>query len=63
MTTSLEAAPKDVKALPAEAQALWVSSYNQDFGWRCSEAHAQKAAWRAVAAAFEQRGATWTRRA
>lgn len=52
MTLSLETLPKDAKALPAEAQRLFLSTYNVDFGWRCSEQHAQKAAWRAVQAQF-----------
>jgi cation transport regulator ChaB len=52
MTLSLETLPKDAKALPPEAQRLFLASYNTDFGWRCSEQHAQKAAWRAVQAQF-----------
>jgi cation transport regulator ChaB len=48
MTVSLTSLPKDAKALPPEAQELYVATYNKDFGWRCSEAHAAKAAWRAV---------------
>ncbi|MEA3191576.1 MAG: hypothetical protein QOD77_2158 [Thermoplasmata archaeon] len=50
MTVTLESVPKDVKAIPPEAQALWVAAYNKDFGWRCSEAHAATAAWRVVQA-------------
>ena len=48
MTLSLATLPKDAKAMPAEAQAVFLDVYNRDFGWRCSEAHAAKAAWRAV---------------
>lgn len=40
--------PKDAKALPAEAQRVFLDAYNADFGWRCSEGHAEKAAWRQV---------------
>lgn len=52
MTLAPESLPKDAKALPAEAQQVFLKAYNVDFGWRCSEQHAQKAAWRAVAAQF-----------
>jgi cation transport regulator ChaB len=52
MTLTMDALPKAAKALPAEGQQLYVDAYNADFGWRCSEAHAEKAAWRAVAARF-----------
>lgn len=52
MTLSLETLPKDAKTLPADAQKVFVAAYNTDFGWRCSEQHAEKAAWRAVAAQF-----------
>lgn len=52
MTLTLESLPKDAKALPAEAQQLFLKAYNQDFGWRCSEQHAAKAAWRAVEAQY-----------
>ncbi len=48
VTTSLDALPKKVKELPEEAQKLWAEAYNRDFGWRCSEAHAEKAAWRSL---------------
>ena len=48
MTLSLATLPKDAKAMPPEAQQVFLASYNRDFGWRCSEAHAAKAAWRAV---------------
>lgn len=56
MTLSLESLPKDAKALPPEAQGLFLEAYNRDFGWRCSEGHAEKAAWRAVQAQFPQLG-------
>lgn len=52
MTTTLESLPKAAKTLPAEAQRAWADAYNRDFGWRCSESHAEKAAWRSVRAAF-----------
>lgn len=48
MTLSVSTLPKDAKALPPEAQDVFLRVYNEDFGWRCSEAHAAKAAWRAV---------------
>lgn len=47
---TLATLPKDAKALPAAAQALFLESYNKDFAWRCSEGHAEKAAWREVIA-------------
>jgi len=50
MTLSPTTLPKEAKALPAEAQQVFMDAYNADFGWRCSEQHAQKAAWRAVIA-------------
>ena len=50
MTLSLTTLPKEAKAMPADAQQLFLEVYNRDFGWRCSEAHAAKAAWRAVGA-------------
>jgi hypothetical protein len=49
MTLSLATIPKDAKALPPEAQQVYLDVYNADFGWRCSEGHAAKAAWRVVA--------------
>lgn len=48
MTVTLASLPKDAKALPPEAQKAFMDAYNRDFGWRCSEAHAAKAAWLAV---------------
>lgn len=65
MTIRLEEigkADKETKKLPEEAQRLWVDTYNQDFAWRCQEAHAQKAAWRAVRMAGWQKGEeAWTK--
>jgi cation transport regulator ChaB len=52
MTLAPETLPKDAKTLPPEAQKVFLAAYNQDFGWRCSEQHAEKAAWRAVLAQF-----------
>lgn len=46
---TLATLPKNAKALPPEAQAAFLDSYNRDFSWRCSEGHAEKAAWRAIA--------------
>ncbi len=54
MTISMEALPKMAKTLPPDAQRVFVEAYNQDFGWRCSEAHAEKAAWRAVLERFPE---------
>ncbi len=48
MTLTAATIPKAAKALPAEAQAIFLTVYNADFGWRCSEGHAEKAAWAAV---------------
>lgn len=63
MTTDLESLPKAAKVLPAEAQKAWVDAYNADFGWRCSESHAEKAAWRVVRQAYEEKAGAWTRKA
>lgn len=64
VTVTLEKAPKDVKALPEEAQPLWVETYNKDFGWRCSEAHANKAAWRTIYQHYDQHDdGSWTTKA
>ena len=57
MTLTLDSLPKTAKALPPEAQRVYADTYNRDFGWRCSEAHAEKAAWRAVVAQFPQAAA------
>ncbi len=62
MTTTLESVPKLVKALPDDAKALWVEEYNRDFAWRCSESHAEKAAWLAVRQSYKQDGDAWSRR-
>ena len=59
MTQSLDKLPKDVKGLPAAAQVLWVETYNHDFGWRGQEAHAEKAAWRAIRADYAESDAGW----
>ncbi len=63
MTVSLEKLPKDVKALPEEAHKTWVDAYNKDFGWRCSESHATKAAWRIIYQQYHQtEDGSWTRK-
>ena len=51
---TLATLPKDAKALPPEAQTAFLAAYNRDFGMRCSEGHAEKAAWRTVAARWPQ---------
>ena len=63
MTTTLESLPKQAKTLPPDAQKAWVDAYNADFGWRCSESHAEKAAWRVVRSHYEERNGAWTRKA
>lgn len=55
MTISPTGLPKEAKKLPPEAQQLFVATYNDDFAWRAQEAHALKAAWRAVRLRFEER--------
>lgn len=50
MTLKMDSLPKDAKAMPPEAQKVFLDAYNADFGWRCSEGHAEKAAWKAIAA-------------
>jgi cation transport regulator ChaB len=56
-------ADKNAKDLPDEAKALWVDTYNADFGQRASEAHAMKAAWRALRAAYEEtEDGSWKKR-
>lgn len=64
MIASIDSLPsKDSKALPEDARVVFMNTYNEDFGWRCSEAHALKAAWRAVDAAFVQgEDGTWATR-
>jgi ChaB protein len=54
MTFTLAMLPKEAKAMPPEAQKVFLDAYNRDFGWRCSEAHAEKAAWLAVAARWPE---------
>lgn len=54
MTVTIESLPKAAKTLPPEAQKVFVDAYNGDFGWRCSEGHAEKAAWLAVGARWPQ---------
>jgi hypothetical protein len=54
MTVTLASLPKDAKALPPEAQKAFMDAYNRDFGWRCSEAHAAKAAWLSVASRWPE---------
>jgi hypothetical protein len=54
MTLTLATLPKEAKALPAEAQKAFLDTYNRDFGWRCSEAHAIKAAWLTVGARWPE---------
>jgi len=57
MTLTPESLPKAAKALPPEAQRMYLDAYNGDFGWRCSEAHAEKAAWRVVAGSYPEAAA------
>ncbi|MHB8632471.1 MAG: ChaB family protein [Thermoplasmatota archaeon] len=59
MTVRPQALPKEAKALPPAAQELWVTAYNADFGWRSSESHAEKEAWRAVRARYHERDGAW----
>ncbi len=54
MTLTLETIPKAARALPADVQTVFLDAYNADFGWRCSEGHAEKAAWSAVAARWPE---------
>ncbi len=62
MTLSLEdKLPKPVKALPDDGQRMWVEEYNKDFGWRCSESHAEKAAWNVVRRHYRQDGESWVK--
>lgn len=63
MTVTAANLPKEAKALPPEAQELYIQAYNQDFAWRAQESHADKAAWRAVHGRFEKRGEAWVRKA
>jgi cation transport regulator ChaB len=62
MTLTIEdKLPKPVKSLPDEAKLIWVAEYNKDFGWRCSEAHAEKAAWNVVRHQYKLDGETWVK--
>ena len=64
MTLALEKLPKEVKALPEGAQKEWIEFYNKDFGWRCSESHATKAAWREIYHRYDEHDdGTWTPKA
>ncbi len=62
MIASVEDMPsKAAKELPDDAKAIFMDAYNEDFAWRCQEAHALKAAWRAVRNQFVQgEDGTWT---
>ena len=51
---TLATLPKAAKTLPAEPQQAFLAAYNRDFAWRCSEGHAEKAAWRAVGARWPE---------
>ena len=54
---------KAAKGLPEEAKVIFAETYNHDFAWRCQEAHALKAAWRAIHRDWiEGEDGTWTRR-
>lgn len=65
MLASVEDMPnKAAKDLPAAARETFLAAYNEDFGWRCSEAHASKAAWRAVRRHWQHKDdGTWAPRA
>lgn len=53
---------KDAKNLPDDAKEVFAAAYNEDYGWRCSEAHALKAAWRAVLQEYTQaEDGSWTK--
>ena len=62
MIASVEDMPsKAAKELPEAAKQIFMDAYNKDFAWRCQEAHALKAAWRAVRHQFVQsEDGTWT---
>jgi cation transport regulator ChaB len=51
--------PKPARELPEAAQTVFLRAYNADFAWKAQEAHALKAAWRAVRAAFTQADGAW----
>lgn len=62
MTLTLEdKLPKPVKGLPDDAKALWVEEYNRDFAWRCSESHAEKAAWNVVRRRYRETDDGWVK--
>jgi cation transport regulator ChaB len=63
MLASAEDMPsKSAKELPAEAKQVFFATYNEDFAWRAQEAHALKAAWRAVRTDFRQEeDGSWVR--
>jgi cation transport regulator ChaB len=65
MLASVEDMPsKAAKDLPAAAKETFFAAYNEDFGWRSSEAHASKAAWRAARRHWRQEDdGTWVPRA
>ena len=62
MLQSVEDMPsKAAKGLPDEAKQIFFTAYNEDFGWRCSEAHALKAGWRAVRRRYQEtEDGTWS---
>jgi cation transport regulator ChaB len=62
MIASVEDMPsKAAKELSDDAKQLFLDAYNKDFAWRCQEAHALKAAWRAVRLQFVQNeDGAWT---
>jgi cation transport regulator ChaB len=62
MTTTLDGISKIAKSLPEEAKAIYVTEYNKDFAQRCSESHAEKAAWRVVRSMYKQDGDAWIAR-
>ncbi len=54
---------KAAKELPDDAKVVFLTNYNEDFAWRCQEAHALKAAWRAVRRDWQQgEDGSWTPR-
>lgn len=62
MTLTLDSLPKPAKELPDEAKELFVAEYNKDFAWRCSESHAEKAAWLAVRGRYDRTDDGWVSR-
>lgn len=54
---------KAAKELPEDAKKVFLRVYNEDFAWRAQEAHALKAAWRAVQKAYVQgEDGAWARK-